>query len=103
MEVVVVSIGLAHTDKIERASSGFVNCEDALAILSKRVVEVSGWTRQFAPAPVERIVDTKQFCHCDPVVERPPSRNANETCVACNQLQITIRSFFARGHRHSCN
>jgi hypothetical protein len=91
MEVVVVSNGLAiaHKDKIVRAS-GFVNCEDALSTSSKRVVEVSGWTRQFAPAPVERIVDTKKFWHCDPVVERPDrSLNANETCVACNQLQIT--------------
>lgn len=102
MEVVVVSIGLAHEDKIERAS-GFVNCEDALAILSKQVVEVSRWTRQFAPAPVERIVDTKQFCHCDPFVGRPPSRNANETYVSCNQLQITRRPSFARGHNQSCN
>jgi hypothetical protein len=88
MEVVVVSIGLAHKDKTERAS-GFVNCEDALAILRKRVVEVSGWTRQFAPAPVERIVDIKKFCHCDSLVDCPPFRNANETCVACNELQIS--------------
>ena len=38
-------VGLAHKDKIERAS-GFVNCEDALAVVIKHVVEVSRWTRQ---------------------------------------------------------
>ena len=95
-------VGVAHKDKIERAS-GFVNCEDALAVLSKQVVEVSRWTRQCAPAPVERIVDAKQFCHYDFFVGRPPSRNANETCVSCNQLQITRRPSFARGHSPSCN